>query len=350
MRLAACRRLLFLLTGLVLFSPASCNRSDSGKGEVVVYCSADQEYAAEVFAAFTLETGIRVRAVYDTESSKTVGLCQRLRAETRRPQADVFWNAELCRTIQLADDGLAADISNLVPDDLPKKWMDPAGRPPGRVNWAAFGLRARVIIYNTRLVAPADAPRSLEELTLPRWRGRVVMANPLFGTTATHTSAIYSTLGEARADALLRGLKENGLRLVEGNSAVRDMVARGGAAAGLTDTDDALGGIEDGLPIAFTLPDQERAGAFVIPNSVMRVAGGPHPAAAERFVSFLLRPEVEEILAADRGHHIPVRPGVKRPDALKPFDALKPMEVDYREVATRLPETARRVEEIFSVR
>ncbi len=353
MHRAASQRLFFLLTALTLFLPASCNRSNPGGDEVVVYCSTDEEYAAQVFDRFTRETGIRVSAVYDTESSKTVGLYQRLRAERRRPQADVFWNAELCRTIQLADDGLAADISRLIPNDLPKKWVDPAGR------WAAFGLRARVIIYNTRQVALADAPRSLEELTLPRWRGRVVMANPLFGTTATHTSALYSTLGEKRAEALLRGLKENGIRLVEGNSAVRDLVAHGGAAVGLTDTDDAMGGIEDGLPIAFTLPDQERVGgpegregvgAFVIPNSVMRVAGGPHPAAAERFVSFLLRPEVEEILAADRGHHIPVRPGVRRPEALKPFDALKPMEVDYRNVATRLPETARRVEEIFSVR
>jgi len=354
MHRAASLRLFFLLTALTLFSLASCNRSNPGSGEVVVYCSTDEEYAAQVFDRFTRETGIRVSAVYDTESSKTVGLYQRLRAERRRPQADVFWNAELCRTIQLADDGLAADISRLVPNDLPKKWVDPAGR------WAAFGLRARIILYNTRQVASAEAPRSLEALTLPRWRGRVVMANPLFGTTATHTSALYSTLGDHRAEALLRGLKENGIRLVEGNSAVRDLVARGGAAVGLTDTDDALGGIEDGLPLAFTLPDQELgagperleggSGAFVIPNSVMMVAGGPHRAEAERFVSFLLRPEVEEILAADRGHHIPVRPGVKRPEALKPFDALKPMEVDYRNVATRLPETARRVEEIFSVR
>jgi iron(III) transport system substrate-binding protein len=350
MPVAASRRLLVLLTSLVLFSPASCNRSTPGGGEVVVYCSADEEYARQVFDRFTRETGLRVSAVYDTESSKTVGLYQRLRAERQKPQADVFWNAELCRTIQLADEGLAADISSLVPSDLPKRWVDPAGRPPGRVNWAAFGLRARVIICNTKQVAPAEAPRTLDELALPRWRGRVVMANPLFGTTATHVAALYSTLGEQRAGALLRGLEENGIRLVEGNSAVRDIVARGGAAAGLTDTDDALGGIEDGLPIAIALPDQEGAGAFVIPNSVMRIAGGPHPAAAERFVSFLLRPEVEEILAADRGHHIPVRPGVKRPDALKPFDALKAMEVDYRQVAARLPETARRVEEIFSLR
>ena len=354
----ASRCLALLLAGLAGFSQASCHRSRPGGGEVVVYCSTDEEYAVQVFDRFTRETGIRVSAVYDTESSKTVGLYQRLRAERRRPQADVFWNAELCRTIQLADDGLASDISRLVPEDLPKKWVDPAGL------WAAFGLRARVIVYNTKQVAAADAPRSLEELTLPRWRGRVVMANPLFGTTSTHVSALYSTLGEKRAEALLRGLRDNGVRLVEGNSAVRDLVAHGGAAAGLTDTDDALGGIEDGLPIAFTLPDQpcegsykpsqgspdKILGAFVIPNSVMKVAGGPHLAEADRFVSFLLRPEVEEILAADRGHHIPVRPGVKRPDALKPFNALKPMEVDYRQVATRLPETARRVEDIFAGR
>lgn len=317
------------------------------EAEVVVYTSVDQVYAREVFQRFTQQTGVRVLAVFDTEAGKTTGLYRRLLAESRRPRADVFWNGELTRTIQLAQAGLAEDLSDLVPPDLPSRWVDEGGR------WVAFSLRARVIVYNTELLSPAQVPRTLRELTEERWRGKVVMANPLFGTTATHVAALYEALGEQAAEEFLRALKANEVRIVEGNSVVRDVVARGEVPVGLTDTDDVFAGMAEGLPIDLVLPDQsDRAdgpalGTLLIPNSVMMVAGGPHPEAAREFVRFSLRPEVEELLAFSRARQLPARAQVPRPEALARLGSVRAMEVDYRRVAERMPEVARRVEALF---
>ncbi len=52
--------------------------------------------------AFEKETGIKVKAVYDSEAVKTVGLANRLLAERSHPQCDVFWGNEEMRTRQLA--------------------------------------------------------------------------------------------------------------------------------------------------------------------------------------------------------------------------------------------------------
>ena len=145
----------------------------------------------------------------------------------------------------------------------------------------------------------------------------------------------------------MRKLKANDVRIVEGNSVVRDVVARGEVPVGLTDTDDVFAGIDDGLPIALVLPDQDGMGTFVIPNSVLIVTGGPNPKAARNFVRFLLQPEVEELLAFSRARQLPVRADVPRPEELVSLASLRAMEVDYRRVAERMPEVARRAEGIF---
>ena len=46
-----------------------------------------------------------MKAVYDTEATKTVGLANRLAAEARNPQCDVFWNNEVIRTVMLKRKG-----------------------------------------------------------------------------------------------------------------------------------------------------------------------------------------------------------------------------------------------------
>src|ERR1051325_339562 len=70
--------------------------------EVIAYCAQDQVYAEAIFKDFQKETGIKVRAVFDNEAVKTVGLANRLRAERKHPQCNVFWGNEEMRTRQLA--------------------------------------------------------------------------------------------------------------------------------------------------------------------------------------------------------------------------------------------------------
>ena len=325
---------------LILALLAGCGESDRNAAKVVVYTSVDQVYAERIIGECK-ETGLNVAAVFDAEANKTTGLFGRLMAERTQPRADVFWNGEACRTLQLVESGLAEDISDLVPENFPRKWIDPEGR------WVAFSLRARVIVFNTNLVKREDVPRTLEELTRPEWKGKVAIAKPLFGTTATHMAALYEVLGEERAEQLLRALKANDVRVVEGNSVVRDVVARGEVPVGLTDTDDVFAGIEQGMDIDFVLPDQDGIGTLAIPNTVMILKGGPNPEGARLFVKFLLAPKVEEMLAFERARQIPVRDEILRPEELKRFVGIKSMDVDYAKVAARMPDAARRVEQIF---
>ena len=78
---------------LLLFSCSSCG--DRSQRELIIYTSQDQQFAEPVLNEFTKQTGIRVRAVYDSEAVKTVGLAQRLIAEaggSAAPHESGLWD------------------------------------------------------------------------------------------------------------------------------------------------------------------------------------------------------------------------------------------------------------------
>ncbi len=74
--------------------------------EVVVYTSVDQVVSEPVLREFEKRTGVTVRAVFDTEETKSTGVLNRLVAEGAHPQADVFWSGDPVRPFVLIKRGL----------------------------------------------------------------------------------------------------------------------------------------------------------------------------------------------------------------------------------------------------
>jgi iron(III) transport system substrate-binding protein len=254
-----------ILAFLLAVLGAGC---DGDKPRVTVYASQDQIYAEPVLNDFVKQTGIRVRAVYDSEAVKTVGLVNRLIAEKANPQCDVFWNNEELRTRQLDSRGVI-DRS------------------------AAVGFRSRRIVINTNLVS--DPPKSLLDLTNAVWKRKVVLAYPLFGSTATHFLALRQHWGSEAWEVWCRALQANQPFLVDGNSVVVQLVGRGEAAIGLTDSDDIAAGLKQGRPIR-ALPLEDNS--LFIPNTVAIIRGSPHPAEAQRLYEYLQSEPVRKALIA----------------------------------------------------
>lgn len=238
---------------------AGCQPSDPS-GSVVVYASQDQSYAEPIFRAFELEAGVRVRPVFDSEAVKTVGLANRLMSEQSSPLCDVFWNNEELRTRQLAAKGV---------------WES---------RWASFGFRARRLVVNTNLLEPGRAPRALDELVRPEWRGRFALAVPLFGTTSTHFLALRQHWGAERWQAWCERLLANQPLLLEGNSVVVQMVGEGRVAVGLTDSDDIAAGIRHGWPLQAVPLLSE---SLRISNTVAIVRGTRRRPEAERLMGYV---------------------------------------------------------------
>ena len=267
---------------------------------MTIYVSTDRVFSEPVLRAYEKQSGVTVNAVYDTEETKSTGLANRLLAERARPQADVFWSNEPVRTLVLKSRNILAPYRSPNAVGIPAVLVDPEHY------WTGFSARIRVIAYNTTLVTPAEAPRSVFDLADPRWRGQVAIADPRFGSTSFHVAALYASAGDERMDAFFRQLKANEVRIVDGNSVVRDLVARGEVKVGLTDTDDVNVAIEDRQPIAMALPDAAGLGIPVMPNMVSLIANAPHAEQAKRLIDFLLSRDVELQLARSEAVQIPL--------------------------------------------
>ena len=324
--------------------PAACRSAPPPETpqQVVVYCSVDQQIAEPVLARFEKDTGVKVLARFDTEAAKTVGLVQRLRTESARPAADVFWSGEVFHTVRLAQEGLLAPYLGAGEAPAPMPWPKGLADPQGR--WHGFALRARVIAYHTGRVKAKEAPKRIEDLLDPKWRGRVVMASPEAGTTSGHVAALFVFYGPQVAEQMLKGLCANGVRLVSGNSTAVRMVATGQADVCLTDTDDVYAAQRNGWPVAMHLCGHGEQGALVIPNTVALIKGAPHPEAARRLMAFLLGEDVERMLAASDAHTTPVHESVAK--EFPAYAIPDRLPVDYAKVADMLPaaiETATKI-------
>jgi len=298
---------IFILVAFVLIILAAAVllvQPKEGKKTVVVYTSVDQFFSEPVFRAFENETGIHVMPVYDVEATKTTGLVNRLIAEKARPQADVFWSGEFSQTLVLKNKSILAQYQSPSAGDIPARFKDSEGY------WTGFGGRARIFIVNKDLLTPSQYPHSVYDMLDDKYPGKTIgIAYPMFGTAATQAAAMYSYLGKERARAFHSSLNNRSVRVVDGNSVVRDLVAEGQLAFGLTDTDDACGAIENGKNVTIIIPDQGEGemGTLVIPNTVAMIAGGPHPAEAKVFMDYLLDKKRESVMVSSGWIQIPVR-------------------------------------------
>ena len=306
-----------VLSAIVLLIPACRPNSQSSPQAtkpVVLYTSADDEFARLVVEAFTNETGIPVQLVGDTEATKTTGLVARLKAETDNPQADVWWSSEPFGTIDLAEQGVLASnaLDGIVLEDWPGELIGEDG------SWVGFASRARVIVYaSDRVDTP---PTTMRDFAQSHWKGRIGMARPEFGTTRGHMGILASRWGLAEFERWLTMLKSNGIRLYDGNATVVKAVAMGEIDIGLTDTDDVWSGQRNGWEVdcvyeSFDSPMElitlRSFGPTLLPNTVGIVNDDVGNINAARLAEFLISPRVEQLLAESTSRNIPVNPSLR---------------------------------------
>ncbi len=322
--------LVVLLFGL-LFLIAACGKKQTRAKTVTVYVSEDQVFSEPILKDFEKQTGIKVNAIYDTEEAKSTGTMNRLIAEKDNPQADVYWANEPIRAEVLKQKGISASYISPNAKEIPAVFKDPDGY------WTGFSARARVLIVNNKV---KEKPTSISAYLDPRWKGKAVIANPLFGTTTSEIAALFTLWGDEQAKAFMMGLKKNKVAVSTSNGESADFVAAGQYDFSLVDSDDGVNRMRQGKPVSIVYPDQgpNGIGCFIVPNAVVLIKGAPHPQLAKKVIDFLLSPQTESKLAFADCAQIPLHPGVKMPEELKSIDQIKVMQVNYAKVAKKMIE------------
>ncbi len=173
-----------------------------------------------------------------------------------------------------------------------------------------FGIEYVALIYNKELVKPKDVPQRYEDLTDPKWKGKIVMANP-----SAHATTI----------SWLIGLKENvfssekaWMNFVKGLAANKPMFVRSfGPTPAPVESGEKLIAISMPKYIITKAPaplDWARVKQPLLgtPRGIAITASASHPNAAKLFVDYWLSKDAMQMLADKVGEYV-LHPGVYPP-------------------------------------
>jgi len=288
-----------LLPGSLLVASLVACRGD-GRTPVVLYSPHGRDQLTILEHAFEAERpDIDVRWL-DMGSHE---ILDRLRFERVNPQADV-WFGGPTTTFDLG-------IEDSLLQPYRPSWADrvgPNGIGPAELYYPVYRTPA-VIAYNSKAVPRDEAPRDWDEVLQPRWRGKVIIRDPMASGTmrAIWGLILYRSIREtgdtARGMEWLRRLDAH-TKTYTLNPAILDAkLARAEGLVTLWDLPDILIGISKGLPFGYTFP---RSGTVVIDDAIGLVRGSRNPEAGKAFIDFVGGVEAQ-LLAATRVYRLPAR-------------------------------------------
>jgi iron(III) transport system substrate-binding protein len=220
----------------------------------------------------------------------------------------------------------------------PESRAFPTGaKDPGGM-WTNAHSNYKIVAYNTRLVPPAELPKSYEDLTQPKWKGKILMGSNNYEWFGN----MLNIMGEEKAMNLMRRLSAQNLMLREGNSLILQLLLAGEGFVSIAANVD---GVEElkakGAPVDWLSP--EPTISRLHPIALTRTA--PHPNAARLYIDFILSREAQEIITKE---FIGIS---DRPD-VKPVFTRDGLKLNYADLslAERYDEITRKFDEVFKVR
>lgn len=214
----------------------------------------------------------------------------------------------------------------------------PAGAKDVDGQWTNAHSNYKIVAYNSRFVTPAELPKSYEDLTQPKWHGKILMGSNNYEWFGN----MVKIMGEEKGMNLMRRLNGQNLMLREGNSLILQLLLAGEGFVSIAANVDSVEELKaKGAPIDWL--GLEPTISRLHPIALARTA--QHPNAAKLYIDFILSKEAQEIITKEF-IGISDRPDVKR---VFTREGLKLHYADLS-LAERYDEITRKFDAAFKIR
>ena len=203
--------------------------------------------------------------------------------------------------------------------------------------WTAYMTNVMVSAYNTRQIKKEEAPRSVEDLLKPRWKGKLTMDSQSYVWFGT----MLQYLGEEAGLRFMRQLNEQNISHQRGRRLMTQLVAAGEFDMAVeTNLNSVLTLNKQGAPLSFA-PIQPY---FLSPSLVFMSANAPRPYTGALFIDYLLSEDGQKIVVTT--NRMPAHAKVKSPESqvLEGQDVRTP---DIFDIGRRYQAIGNRYREIF---
>lgn len=318
----------FLLTFFLAICFAACS---SGKKIVVVYSPHGKEMLSAFEKMYELaHPGVDVQWL-DMGSQDAY---DRIRTERQNPQADVWWGAPSSIFMKAEAESLLAQYTPTWDAVVPAESRSAGGF------WYGTFVTPEVIMYNNRVITPADAPKDWDDLLDPKWKDKIVIRYPLAsGTMRIIFSALIQKQIEKTGDSeagfrWLQKLDANTKAYAADPTQLYLKIAREEGLVSLWNLPDVIIQTKtNGYPFGYVIP---ASGTPLITDCIAIVKGAKHKDDAISFYEFVTSREALLKQAAEF-YRIPARADFERselPEWLTSID-IRPMKVDWQMLGSK---------------
>ena len=189
---------------------------------ITLYSGRSKSLVDPIIQQFEKETGIEVKVSY----ANTTQLAAKLLEEGKKSSASLFWAQDAGALGAVSKEGLFTKLPKSVFAIVPKTFRHADGF------WIATSGRARVLAYSPERVEMEKLPKSVFDLTQPKWRGKVGWA-PLNASFQAFVTAMRAQVGEERTEKWLRDMKANGTKAYPKNTPIIEALDAGEIDLGL---------------------------------------------------------------------------------------------------------------------
>ncbi|HEY3049822.1 MAG TPA: extracellular solute-binding protein [Polaromonas sp.] len=275
--------------------------SASAQEQVVnLYSARHYQTDEALYTNFTKATGIKVNRV----DADDAGILARLKAEGAASPADVILLVDAARLWKGDVDGLFKPIkSSVLEAAIPAKLR--AKETAEGTTWFGFSTRARVVVYDKLKVKKADVD-TYEELADPKNKGLLCTRSGSHPYNLSLFGAVTEHLGEAKAEAWLKGLVANMARDPKGGDTDQiKAVASGECGIALTNTYYLARIMRSSAPedkvvadrVGVVFPNQDSWGTHVNIAGAAVAKNAKNTANAIKFMEYMASPSAQEYFA-----------------------------------------------------
>jgi iron(III) transport system substrate-binding protein len=294
------------------------------QGNLVVYCSPQEEWCQLMVNEFQKATGITVSM---TRKSSGETFAQ-IKAEAANPQGDIWWGGTGDPHLQAAEEDLTVAYESPMMGEL-HDWAVSQHQLSGGKTVGIY-LGALGIGYNSDLLAErgVDAPACWADLAKPEYEGEVQIANPnSSGTAYTFLATLVQLWGEDKAFEFLKEMDKNVNQYTKSGAAPAQAAARGETLIGITFQHDLLTPVVTSNAPLVTVSPCEGTGFEI--GSMSIIKGGPNPENAQKWYDWALTAEAQMLGAQAQAFQLPSNKGAPLPEGAPDVSQIKLIDYDF---------------------
>jgi iron(III) transport system substrate-binding protein len=326
------RRLTPLMLAAAALFPVAAT-AQGAPGELVVYCSVQEEWCRDMATVFQRTTGIKVSM---TRKSSGETLAQ-IKAEAANPKGDIWWGGTGDPHLQAAEEGLTESYKSPRLTEL----ADWAVRQAQQSQFRTVGIYAGALGYSynepmlkRKGIAP---PKCWADLIKPQYKGEVQVADPnSSGTSYTMLATIVQLMGEDKGFEYMKALHRNINQYTKSGAAPARAAATGESMVGITFIHDAVAQAVTGAPVTSVAPCE---GTGYEIGSMSIVKGAKNLENAKKWYDFALTANTQALAVNAKSFQVPSNKKAPVPEKAPKLSDVKLINYDFAKYGSKAERT-----------